>query len=190
MIDGRKAQSKRVNQLTDGYLQIGDKNGISEYLFFGENSQYITETIPMLSTDIDSILSLVNNLSVTFTPGTRFLSGVSGGSEIIYVGNNSYYSYNEEYTILPDTKDPPLGKIINEKTQISQDGFTLNGDIIIVGSSKGLITTETFLGEENSVSVTQGTIDGDRLVSSISKSNPRYINGKLYYNYNITYQEI
>lgn len=189
MRDGRKAISKRVNPLPDGFLQIGDRDGISEYLFFGENSQYIVESIPMLSDSIESIISKASNLSVTFSSGSTFLSGVNGGSETIYVNNTKYFAYVEEYTTLPKTKEPPSGKIISERTQISQDGFTLTGDIIIVGTSKGLITTENYL-DKDGLNIVQGTIDGDRIITSVSKSNPRYINGSLYYIYSISYQEI
>ena len=69
-------------------------------------------------------------------------------------------------------------------------GYTLTGDPIISGGSKGLIYTENYLCREDLIP-SQGVIDSNgNLITSVSKSNKRIINDEVYYTINITIQEL
>lgn len=188
MTDSRKYPSKSSQFIPDGYFHIGEINGIKKYLYLGENAEIITTKEHHIANSVEEIFEMANNLKVEFTSGT-FLSGISGGGESVYAsGKGQLFSYTKEYMTIPRTKSPPSGKIVSKRTQVTQNGVTINGDVIITGGSKGFIITETYLGTDKDIS--QGTTEGDSIITSISKSNPRYINGRLYYNYSVTYQEI
>jgi hypothetical protein len=188
MTDSRKYPSKSSQFIPDGFFHIGEREGIKEYLYLGENAEIITTREPHLAGSVAEIIELANSLVVEFNSGT-FLSGISGGSDNVFAsGKGQLFSYTKEYMTIPSTKSPPSGKIVNKRTQVTQNGVTINGDVIITGGSKGFIITETYLGTNSDIN--QGTTEGNSIITSVSKSNPRYINGSLYYNYSVTYQEI
>lgn len=193
MIDERKRPSVNIEFIQDGYYKsYSDNLQVPHYYYLGPNAEVKKITEYELSNDLDTILSDIDGLiGTSVKSNTKSLIGVSGPNEILYIDNTPYYAYSKEYIELPNHISVPLEKKINKRTQINSSGYTLNGDPIIVGGSKGLIITESFIGEDKNLP-TQGKIDSQTgyFVSSISKNNKRYINDLVYYDITITYQEL
>lgn len=193
--DYRKLNTLTNEFLPDGFYQIGaNSNNITEFLYFGENVKITRIIEHYLATSIEEIFSLAESFSISYLPNTKNLINVSGPSEKIFVkektGVQTYYSFTQEFVSLPNIIDPPENRRKNSKTQISQDGFTLEGNPIITGGSKGLINTETYLCREDLIPLQATFNNNGDFISSVSKSNKRIINNSVYYDINVTTQEL
>jgi hypothetical protein len=193
--DNRKLNSISNEFLPDGYFQIGtNSQNIKESLFFGENVKITKITEYYLATTEEEIFSLAESFVISYLPNTKNLINISGPTEKLYIKETdtvqTYYAFTKEYILLPEIINPPENKRKNAKTQINSDGYTLDGNPIITGGSKGLIFTETYLCKENLIP-TQATItDEGTFISSVSKSNKQIINGSIYYDISVTTQEL
>lgn len=194
--DNRKEIVEEWIRLDDGlYKYKTNKKNIAYYYFFGENATYKKFSKRKLSTDIMGIINLASSIGTTppSPGGGQHLIGVSGPDGVVYMGDIEYYTFNTEYIELPPdlVLEIPENKKEVKRTQISSSGYTLSGDIIIEGGSKGLITSISQVMEDSLIPK-QGIIDdgGLGLITSVSKSNLRFINNKRYYDVSITYQEI
>lgn len=193
--DNRKLNSISNEFLADGYFQIGtNTQNIQEFLFFGENVKITNITEYYLATTEEEIFSLAESFSVSYLPNAKNLVNVTGPSEKLYLKEKSgvkvYYSFTQEFISLPNIVDPPENRRKTSRTQISQDSFTLEGNPVITGGSKGLIFTETYLCQEDLIPEQATITDNGDFISSVSKSNKRIINGLVYYDINVTTQEL
>jgi hypothetical protein len=193
--DNRKLNSISNEFLSDGYFQIGtNSQNIKESLFFGENVKITKITEYYLATTEEEIFSLAESFVISYLPNTKNLININGPSEKIYLkettGVQTYYAFTQEFVSLPNIIDPPENRRKNAKTQIGSDGYTLEGNPIITGGSKGLIFTETYLCKEDLIPVQATITDQGTFISSVSKSNKQIINGDVYYDINVTTQEL
>lgn len=188
--DPRKKDSVSSQILSDGFFKTHtDSNGVPNYLYLGPGAIVVATTKNLLTNNPDEILSKAESIgNVSANPGATFLSGVSGPTEKFFYNGQDTYAYTEEETTLPPAANVPSTKKVNKRTQVNNSGFTINGDIIITGGSKGFIVTESYIGKDADISV--GDILDGTIVTSVSKSNRRRINGGEYYDFTITYQEI
>lgn len=193
MKDERKRPSINVEFIPDGfYKSYTDEKQIPYFYYLGENSIIKKITEYELANSTEDIITKINGISNTSPqPNTKTLVGISGPSEILYMDNKPYYAFSLDYVELPPQLTPPENKKKNIRTQINSSGFTLNGDPIIAGGSKGLIITESYIGKDDKNFPKQGeTNDNGYLITSVSKNNKRYINNELYYDITITLQEL
>lgn len=215
MKDERRKDSVRVEYLADGMYQTGTTSAnIPEYNFFGENAKLLRITENHLAETVDEIYSAAKDFVPTYAG--KSLVSISGPNELIYIDNKEYFAYTEEYVEFPVTLAVPENRKKNKKTQVSLTGYTLTGEPIIAGGSKGLIITESYTIKEDLIKdIKQGTVVDSSssssssgsssntqtgytlpteltkgLITSLSKSNKRYINGDVYYDVTVTTQEI
>lgn len=183
-----KEDSVTFEQIPDGYYTIGFKNGIPDILFFGEMSVIVKTTKYFIGQDP---ISIAKGLEVIkLTPGVESLVGVNVSGNKFYANKTLWWYYEESYIKLPFTKEAPSADMVFINSQISQSGVTLSGDPVINGTSKGISILHTFTGETGLKSGEITTIGpNDFLVTAVSKSNKRYINGKEKNDISISYQE-
>lgn len=191
MKDGRKVDKVTTEFIADGFYKLGtNSNNIPVYLFLGINAELRKTTEYHLSESISEIFTAAESISLSEAGGSKLLINVSGPSEKVYLYDGSiYYSYSLDYIEFPSAAQVPKSLRVNKRTQISSSGYTLTGSPVITGGSKGLIITETYTDSEGNMP-TQGTISNNGLITSVSKSNKRIINGSIYYDYTVTTQEL
>ena len=181
-----KTDSIQVENVPDGYYLIGNKDGLQSYYYLGEGAQIKKITEHFLGEDPFAELTAFEE--IVWGSGGKVKTGVNIPGEYFYIEGKLNYQYSIEYLELPIAKTPPKNKQIFVRSQISQSGFTLDGAPIISGLTKGNIITESYL--DTDTDKTAGTIENGYLITSVSKSNPRYINDQKYYNISIIKQEI
>lgn len=201
MRDNRSLDDTRVEYLDDGLFLMGNNiNNIPEYKFYGEKTKIRKITEKHLSSSLDHFLNTVRTFAPDYSESTVLLN-ISGPLEHLFFDNSEYYVYTKEFVLLPEnTIDFPEKKNykINKQTQVSLAGYTLTGEPIISGGSKGLIISESFMASDSYLianNLTQGSTVVDEnnisyLITSISKNDKKIINGIVYYNISITKQEL
>lgn len=201
MRDNRSLDNIKVEIIDDGLFKLGNTiNDIPEYKYYGEKTRILKITEKHLTDSLDDFLNIVINYIPEYN-NKKILTQISGPIEYLILDNKEYYVYNKEYTVFPsNTIDFPEKKNykLDRQTQVSLGGYTLTGDPIVSGGSKGIIITESFISSNEYLiqnNIIQGSIEIDNnnikyLITSISKSDKKIINGRVYYNVSITKQEL
>lgn len=201
MRDNRSLDNIKVEIIDDGLFQLGNTiNNIPEYKYYGEKTRILKITEKHLTDSLDDFLNMVINFIPEYN-NNKILTQISGPIEYLILDNKEYYIYNKEYTVFTSNtiNFPERGNYkLDRQTQVSLGGYTLTGDPIVSGGSKGLIITESFISSNEYLiqnNIVQGSIEIDNnnikyLITSVSKTDKKIINGRVYYNISITKQEL
>lgn len=198
-IDNRKKPSIEIELIPNGMKQVGvTSTGLPEFKYYGENAVIVKTTIYILapaSYYVQQSQSLASNISSIVNGGTNIKISVSMGGEFVKIkGGESFYSGTETFADYPTPASySPPPAIESYSVDEGIIGYTINGDALFIGKSKGTtISTTVTASADPTGGAVAGTISGSHpgissQLSSKSKSNGRVINGTEYYDYSYTY---
>lgn len=183
-----KEDSISFEQIPDGYYTVGYKNGVPDLLFFGEMSVIVKTVKYFIGEDPIGIAKGLER--ITIKPSTESLIGINVSGNKFYADNTLWWYYEESYVKLPPLQSVPSSDMVLINSQITQSGVTLDGSPVISGSTKGINIVHTFTGDtDKKTGETEMISNASFLITSVSKSNKRFINGEETYNVSISYQE-
>lgn len=183
-----KEDSISFEQIPDGYYTVGNRNGVPDLLFFGEMSVIVKTVKYFIGPNPIGIAKGLG--TITIKPATESLIGINVSGSKFYADGTLWWYYEETYIKLPSLKTAPSSDMVLINSQITQSGVTLDGSPVISGTTKGINIAHTFTGNTNKkTGETEMIGNSSFLITSVSKSNKRYINGEETYNVSISYQE-